>query len=639
MGSHQPRPDQRRQLVTGLLLVGALLLLIGFSEWLPWQLHFFSMLALVGIAALWIGSLVHRSCGPMLAYDLVRTARRGRLVLHRAFYIVLLATVLFLHYRSFFPTERVLSLANPGLIPIRDQARFAEEFFRAFLIVQAVAVLVMTPVYVAPAIAEEKQRRTLEFLLTTDLSEQEILFGILGARLAYVLLLLCAGLPVFAFMQFVGGIDPNIVLGSFGGMILLAVAVGSVGLSVSTRVQSPLWALVLTWVTVSGLSLVLVLGVPLLVTVVQAASLTLRFAGPECTLLVITSGYCLIVGCMSLLDALKQLRRRAFLADGDQVRLLIPQIPDPTAEDCFNPSDVMPARGIPIPGRWRPAVAEHALLWKELHCSQVVQLTEVINTALLGLYFPILAVCPLFVMAWMLRLDAESLITPALRTLNQASAGFCLLSFLAIAITAAASVVLEREQQTLDGLLTLPGSRGAVLFAKWWASILRLGRFGLAVGGVWIVAGIFGVLSLTALPLLALAWCVYAAFAACLGLWYSVRERTTLRALACTVGVGSAAFLGPGVLMQPLVESTSLTTATGAPTRTELFIKVTLIPVNTLSTLAFRGADFQGPRPVLTPAHLLAAMGGVLLYGILAAMLWWGALRAFEAERGPRPRR
>src|SRR5206468_714418 len=50
-------------------------------------------------------------------------------------------------------------------------------YFFVFVIVQSLFVLSLTPAYVAGSIADEKERKTLEFILATDLQNREIVFG------------------------------------------------------------------------------------------------------------------------------------------------------------------------------------------------------------------------------------------------------------------------------------------------------------------------------------------------------------------------------------------------------------------------------------------------------------------------------
>src|ERR671934_254324 len=54
------------------------------------------------------------------------------------------------------------------------QAEMAATFFLAFFGIQMAIVGLVTPMMVAGAIADEKERRTLEFLLATDLRGREI---------------------------------------------------------------------------------------------------------------------------------------------------------------------------------------------------------------------------------------------------------------------------------------------------------------------------------------------------------------------------------------------------------------------------------------------------------------------------------
>src|SRR2546427_357840 len=64
----------------------------------------------------------------------------------------------------------------------------------------------------AGAIAEEKDRRTLDYLLASDLSNAEIVFGKLLSRLAYLALIMLTGLPFLSLLQLLGGVDPSLVV-------------------------------------------------------------------------------------------------------------------------------------------------------------------------------------------------------------------------------------------------------------------------------------------------------------------------------------------------------------------------------------------------------------------------------------------
>ena len=115
--------------------------------------------------------------GPVLFYDMVRTARRSRFVFMRMLYAILLLTILWVIFRSARHDIR----ANQ-----RDTAILAETFFSVFMCVQLGLVVLLTPAYVAGSIAEEKDRKTLEFMLATDLCNHEIVLSKLLSRLANV---------------------------------------------------------------------------------------------------------------------------------------------------------------------------------------------------------------------------------------------------------------------------------------------------------------------------------------------------------------------------------------------------------------------------------------------------------------------
>src|SRR5207248_6767348 len=108
---------------------------------------------------------------PVLPYDLVRTARRSRSFLIRCVYVTALLAVLFLLYSEWFGDSSGLlaSLLEDHHVPQAKMAGFADAFFTRFLALQLGAVLLLTPVYTASALAEQKERKTLDYLLTTDL--------------------------------------------------------------------------------------------------------------------------------------------------------------------------------------------------------------------------------------------------------------------------------------------------------------------------------------------------------------------------------------------------------------------------------------------------------------------------------------
>src|SRR5262249_49386495 len=125
----------------------------------------------------------------------------------------------------------------------------------------------LTPAYTAGAIAEEKDRKTLEFLLATDLRNREIVLSKLTARYANLTLLLLTALPILSIMQFMGGVDPNLLLVTFAALALTMASLAGFAILSSTLARKARDAIALTYlgaigyVVLSGVSWLLLLPV------------------------------------------------------------------------------------------------------------------------------------------------------------------------------------------------------------------------------------------------------------------------------------------------------------------------------------------------------------------------------------------
>ncbi len=86
-------------------------------------------------------------------------------------------------------------------------------FLEIFVPQHFILLALVTPAFVASAITEEKTRGTLQYLLTTDLAPIHIITGKLLGRIIQVCVLALAGLPLFAFLGAIGGVEPALLLG------------------------------------------------------------------------------------------------------------------------------------------------------------------------------------------------------------------------------------------------------------------------------------------------------------------------------------------------------------------------------------------------------------------------------------------
>src|SRR5262245_16520478 len=188
----------------------------------------------------------HGFFGPLFGYDLVASTRRGQHLGLRLLVALVLLGGLYLLYagQGFDPFT---DMSERRLRP-QEMARLAEGFAATVMAVQFAMVLLLTPPLVGEAIAREKERRTLEFLFVTELTNWEIIVGKLTARLAYLVGVLLTCLPVLALTQLFGGIDPVGLLTSYVGLLTMTVAVGCVCMLMSVWARTALEATVCSYI-------------------------------------------------------------------------------------------------------------------------------------------------------------------------------------------------------------------------------------------------------------------------------------------------------------------------------------------------------------------------------------------------------
>jgi hypothetical protein len=153
--------------------------------------------------------------GPVFNVELVTTARRARYYAIRFGYGMLLL---------FFVVQTVGvwpanagALWEGGTLSIAEMALTGQRIFATFTVFQGVAVLVLTPALVAGVVADEKRRKTLQYLMASRLSSAEIVLGKLLARSLHVGIFLAIGVPVMSLISLFGGVEPGGVMLAYLG--------------------------------------------------------------------------------------------------------------------------------------------------------------------------------------------------------------------------------------------------------------------------------------------------------------------------------------------------------------------------------------------------------------------------------------
>jgi ABC-type transport system involved in multi-copper enzyme maturation permease subunit len=448
-------------------------------------------------------------------YDLLRTTRRGRLALLRSAYALILLVALYSLYAQWFPR------GGPGAekAPPSDLAKFAEEFFGRFLLIQTCAVVLLTPAFTAGAIAEERQRGTLDCLLTTHLTPMSIVSGKYVARLTHLFGILLTGLPVLALLPLWGGVDPGKVLVAFGSTATTVASLGALGLWCSATAR-----------TVRG---------------AVTGTYALTAVGAFCPLCVCFNPFGPLLSLMSF-DPIANLTGFASLGGvvSCQVPLTIALLlaaerdlrlsSRPSRTPAANALRITPAFSSPEPRSyaravtWRPRIGDRALLWKELHIGGS-EWAHILMPLLIAFVTLAVGICLMIALVGVhtVQDDVCEVLNLFVRVFAVSLLGLVALGTL---FRATASVGREREQKTLDMLLTLPNGRHGLLEMKCLGSILA---------GRWLLLGLLVVLVLgvlgggvhpIAVPLLAITAGIHLVFIASLGILLSVVVPHTGRA-------------------------------------------------------------------------------------------------------------
>lgn len=147
--------------------------------------------------------------GPVFTADLRSHSRRPRVILLRITFLILLLCLFMLCYASlpmYFGKKQATILSD-----------YASRFVNLYMIGQFIFLLIIGPAYVAGAIAEEKQRGTLDYLFASNLTNYEIVIGKYFSRLALLFQFVLAGLPILALVHLIGGVSLELMFGMLMG--------------------------------------------------------------------------------------------------------------------------------------------------------------------------------------------------------------------------------------------------------------------------------------------------------------------------------------------------------------------------------------------------------------------------------------
>jgi len=570
--------------------------------------------------------------GPVFQAELVTSARRPRFFVGRVLYGLAVLSIVTSVYRSMASAY----ISKETEIPINALAEFGQAIFSAFATLQAAIIMVMTPALVAGAITDEKQRKTLHYLMASELTSTEIVVGKVAARLLRLAILGAIGLPVLSLVALFGGVDFGVVCMVYAATASTTFFIASGSMLCSVYAIKPRDAIVrafffeILWLSVPPITLSSMADwTPFWLKIgeffrpalewVSASSPSDLLRGvrmiPSLNLMLPKvcwmMGLQLVYGAIFLFIAAWRLRPNFRGQDGPKLWARL-----------FGPKQVR--------SRWRlwprPGCGDDAMLWKEMHVHRASNFRRLVYLSL-----TVTAVGLTTYAAWDIVWGAihEALndgywnygpnqqgVNALLRGANAVAMVVILLGMAAVA---ASSVTSEREGDTWVNLTSAPLSgaeivRGKIVGSLWvFRSVAYLlglcWAFGLLVGSVHPLGILACLIELT----------VFTWFIAALGVAISLRSKNTIQAMTLTLGILLFANVGY-LFIFALLQSTG---------RTGMTIVVGCMPF--LFSTALVGIDDLKQNSEVFRDLFTASLMGTFLYASAATYLTFRSITSYDS--------
>ncbi len=178
---------------------------------------------------------------PVFEKEMKRNSRSGRISWIIFVCNLLLALVAFICY---FGESSQLGYLAPASYSVPINCYILMTYLLFILVVLSV------PAVAGGSISLEREKKTLDVLLTTNLNPWRIITGKLEASLGVVFILTVSALPVLSLVVVFGGVGLGGLLLMAGGLLLTGIFTGSIGIFCSVFFRRTTLATVLSYVIV-----------------------------------------------------------------------------------------------------------------------------------------------------------------------------------------------------------------------------------------------------------------------------------------------------------------------------------------------------------------------------------------------------
>lgn len=486
--------------------------------------------------------------GPVFSRQAALAPRRVWFFAARTVFVAALFGIILTAWQLLVGSQRVENLG--------DLAWFGAAVTQILAPLQLAVAMPFSALLVASAVSLEKDRKTLELLLMTNLSNSELVLGKLLSGMLTVVMVVVAALPLLMLVALLGGVSIGQILRIEVVTLASALAAGSLGSTIALWREKTFQALAMTalalvlWLVVLELVSAGLFGDPIagvkvsdLVVAMSpwraiqaaakpmfgSASLADHVRGPVGWYVVVAVGISLLLNLLAIA----------------RVRIWNPtreiQIVD-EAEDEVDPAKRNVHRA---PGQVR-RVWDNPVLWREIRTRAYGKRVLIIRLA----YWVVFAVCLGALVTTTGNLTGDS---RGPYTAVQSVTSLLVVSLILLNAAAVTAITSERDSRALDLLLVTDLSPKEIVFGK------LIGAFYTAKEMVVLPLCVFAYLlysrTLTTEQLLFLfvGWAVMTLFAATLGLHAGITYANSRTAVATSIGTLLFLFLGVATCMRMML--------------------------------------------------------------------------------------
>ena len=429
--------------------------------------------------------------------------------------------------------------------------------------IQLLAVLLIGPALAAGTIAQERERRTMEYLYTTPLSNLEIIIGKLGGRVLQILYFILSGVPVLALAMLLGGIAPRSIVSLTIITLSTVLFVTMVSMAVSAWTAKArdavvraylvffcLWVLPLAGPMLSSFNLGYAWMWPLVEQVIIAnpvVTFTLILEGQRPWWGVATEPWLLLLALVRN----QMLVGGAALRAGDTFHA-----PHPSAANRAN----RPASAAGESSSFAAQIGDNPMYWKEMYAEPGSSRLGLLGYGLMALIFVV--VCGITYLYVPRLHEVPARLLPYSPQYGESFCEYAIgmgtflgcCGLLLLTARAAGSITAEKERDCWVSLIGTPLEEREIVTAKILGSLWSLRVLVPFLAVVWLPA-------LTLRPDISIGIAfslldlgILAAFTATLGVYCSLSSKSTLRAMAAALGI--ALVIGGGYMLCccPMVE-------------------------------------------------------------------------------------